>query len=81
MNGNPPSENESPDFDINALMRPHKICLCKSVTEKDIRDAVLLNGARNFEEVQQLTKCSTGCGTCEGKVRQLVDQIIPKNAH
>ncbi len=61
---------------LNALMRPPMLCVCRRVPEADIRRAVE-QGADTFEKVQALTRCSTGCGTCEGRVRELVERIRP----
>lgn len=59
---------------LNALMRPRMVCVCKRVSEARIRK-VVASGADSFEEVQHLTNCSTGCGTCEGAVRELLEKI------
>ncbi|MBI3396485.1 MAG: (2Fe-2S)-binding protein [Spirochaetia bacterium] len=56
-------------------MRPRKICVCRSVTEAQIRKAVE-DGARDFDAVQAVTGCSTGCGTCESLVRETIERII-----
>jgi len=61
--------------DVYAMMRPRKVCVCRSVTETMIRDA-MDRGAGNFEEVQQMTDCSTGCGTCESAVRALIEKKL-----
>lgn len=57
-------------------MRPRKVCICRSVSEETIRNAILM-GAHTFEEVQSATGCSTGCGTCESAVRDLVRKYKP----
>ena len=59
-------------------MRPHNICLCRGVSERRITEAVINEGAKTFAEVQRLTRCSTGCGTCEGRVRELIEKTISK---
>ncbi len=58
--------------DLNRLMRPAMVCVCRRVPEERIRDAVENRGARSFDEVQAITNCSTGCGTCESEVRALI---------
>ncbi len=58
---------------LNALMRPKMVCICRRVPEERIRQVVEA-GAVTFERVQQLTDCSTNCGTCEVKVRELIDK-------
>ena len=63
---------------ISFYMRPHNVCICKGVSEERIKDAVKSGGARTFAEVQRLTRCSTGCGTCESRVRELIGKIISR---
>lgn len=53
------------------MMRPRKVCVCRSVTEAEIRESVR-NGHHTFEAVQEETDCSTGCGTCESQVRSII---------
>ncbi len=61
---------------LYSLMRPRKICICMQVGEDEIRRAVA-GGARTFEEVQAITDCSTGCGTCEMAVRRVIATAVP----
>lgn len=44
------------------------VCVCKAVSEQDIRRAVAA-GADTFEELQARTGCSTCCGCCEPEAR------------
>ncbi|GHC16116.1 (2Fe-2S)-binding protein [Aidingimonas halophila] len=39
------------------------ICLCKGVTDREIREAVS-DGARSWREVREVTGCSSQCGKC-----------------
>ncbi len=55
------------------------VCVCHSVTEEDIRHAVVA-GVRSFEALQWLTGCSGGCGGCEQEARQLLSDIITEIA-
>ncbi len=59
---------------LNALMRPRMVCVCKRVPEERIRQAVA-DGAVSFEALQAETQCATGCGTCEGAVRDLLAKL------
>jgi len=54
------------------------VCKCMSVTDHEIEEAVL-DGARNFIEVQEKTKISTVCGKCKDEVIQLTNQYIEKH--
>lgn len=64
------------DAALYSLMRPHKVCVCRQVSETEIREAVSVKGARDFEQVQSLTGAGTGCGTCEGSVRHIIETEI-----
>lgn len=57
------------------------ICKCKKVTMADIVRAVnehslFSDVEREFEEIQKVTSCSTGCGGCHDKVINILSQII-----
>lgn len=64
------------NFDLNALMRPPRMCVCQGVPEEEIREVVLKGGKKSFEEVQAATGCSTGCGTCEERIRNYIDHLL-----
>jgi nitrogen fixation protein NifU and related proteins len=51
----------------------HVVCDCLGVTNHEISEAVL-EGAKNYHEVQGKTKCGTGCGSCKGRVEGLIEQ-------
>ena len=57
------------------------ICHCKHVTMADIDRALFQNSQfsdveREFEEVQKLTSCSTGCGGCHDKIMALISEKL-----
>lgn len=64
------------NYDLNALMRPPRMCICKGVSQEEIHDAVLKKGKKTFEEVQAFTGCSTGCGTCEERIRNYISGLL-----
>lgn len=39
------------------------VCICHGVTEKDIQQAAK-SGAVDLLDIQQMTGCATGCGSC-----------------
>jgi len=39
------------------------VCICHGVTEKDIQKAAK-SGAVDLQDIQQMTGCATGCGSC-----------------
>ncbi|MCB1164798.1 MAG: (2Fe-2S)-binding protein [Leptospiraceae bacterium] len=65
---------------LYALMRPRKVCICRSVSETEIRDCIRSGRASNFSELQAETRCSTGCGTCESRVRTIMNDELSKLA-
>ncbi len=62
------------NFNVNADGNK-VVCGCMHVTEKDIKDAIN-NGAKSFEEVQKITKVSTGCGKCKESNMALVNKLL-----
>jgi nitrogen fixation NifU-like protein len=54
------------------------VCKCMNVTDQEIEHAVL-EGARTFYELQEMTKVGTGCGECKDEVMQLLE--VYKNKH
>lgn len=57
------------------------ICKCRNVTMADIDRALheharFSDVEREFEEVQKLTSCSTGCGGCHDKILDIISQHI-----
>jgi len=47
------------------------VCICKAVTDADIRNAVD-DGVRNLRQLSQQTGCSTGCGRCASEARNVL---------
>lgn len=57
------------------------ICKCKHVTLADIDRALhqhtsFTDVEKEFDEVQKLTSCSTGCGGCHDKIMRIISDII-----
>ena len=59
------------------------VCLCKGVTDHQIRKLVA-DGARSWHEIRQQTGCATQCGkcACEAKAitRTAIAEQMAKNA-
>lgn len=51
------------------------VCGCMNVTVQDIKVAIR-NGAKSFEEVQEVTDVSNGCGNCTDSVKELVKNLL-----
>lgn len=57
------------------------ICNCKQVSLFDIENALQSHSKfedveKEFEEVQQMTGCSTGCGGCHDKIMEIISDYI-----
>ena len=55
------------------MMENYTICNCKKVTYADVE-----NVEKAFEDVQRITKCSTGCGGCHDKIMDTISKIMSK---
>ena len=53
------------------------VCHCLNVTEEDIKMEVL-EGVKDFDELQKRTKVATGCGKCTEEVKTLLAQFVEK---
>ena len=57
-------------------MKRDKIaCNCENVTYGQIIDAVN-GGSKTFEEVSEITGCSTGCGGCREFIEVFVRDLV-----
>lgn len=64
-------------------MFDYTICKCKQVSYFDVEDALnkftrFGDIEKNFEEVQKITSCSTGCGGCHDKIMDAISEIMSK---
>jgi len=50
------------------------VCFCMSVTKAEIK-AEARNGAKTVDDLKATLFCCTGCGTCEGRVQSVLDEI------
>lgn len=62
-----------------STLAPMYVCLCRCVRDRDIRQAAEA-GVQSFEELQQATGVSTGCGRCHEVARQVFDQALDPGA-
>lgn len=53
------------------------VCYCFKVSVGDIAKAIE-NGANSFEEVQEVTNCGKGCGSCIPEAKALVAELLKK---
>ncbi|MBD9010747.1 MAG: (2Fe-2S)-binding protein [Clostridiales bacterium] len=64
-------------------MENYTICNCKKVTYADVENVInseskFENVEKAFEDVQKITKCSTGCGGCHDKIMDTISEIMNK---
>lgn len=57
------------------------ICNCKKVTLFDIEEALKSHARfedveKEFEHVQKVTHCSTGCGGCHDKIIGIISDLL-----
>lgn len=53
------------------------VCGCINVKVQNLKYAID-NGAKSFEEVQEVTQVGTGCGKCTDSVKVLVNELLGK---
>lgn len=51
------------------------VCICNSVTDSDIRDAVL-GGVCNMRQLRQSTGCGSECGCCKEMAVDILQQSL-----
>ncbi|MBR2500282.1 MAG: (2Fe-2S)-binding protein [Clostridia bacterium] len=62
-------------------MENYTICNCKKVSYFDIADVLkdknkFVDVLDAFDDVQKVTKCSTGCGGCYQKILDAISEIM-----
>lgn len=62
-------------IDLNALMRPRKVCVCNQVSEQDLVDSIH-RGNDTLGKLMRDTSCCTSCGTCRGRVTKLLSETL-----
>ena len=63
------------------MQENYTVCYCEQVSYNDIADALDKSKSFDdvlsaFEDVQRVTKCSTGCGGCHQKVLDIISEIM-----
>lgn len=53
------------------------ICICMCVSRGEIKSAIH-EGARSLDALKARLQCCTGCGTCEGRVRAILEEELAK---
>ncbi len=57
------------------------VCNCKQVSVNDIEKALstmekFSDVEKQFEEVQKITHCTTGCGGCHDKIVAVISELL-----
>lgn len=55
------------------------ICICMTVSRGEIKNAIQA-GHNTLDSLKGTLFCCTGCGTCEGRVRAILDEELAKAA-
>jgi bacterioferritin-associated ferredoxin len=51
------------------------VCLCKAVTDREIRNAAM-EGTRTLHGLRKQLGCSSQCGKCRPQVRAILDEVV-----
>lgn len=55
--------------------RDEIVCNCFSVSRGTIEDAIKEKGLKSVEEVGEATDAGTGCGGCQEKIQEILNEI------
>jgi bacterioferritin-associated ferredoxin len=55
------------------------VCICKVVSEKALKEAIL-SGSQTFDDLQIDLGVATQCGKCEQCIRECIDAMMCKTA-
>lgn len=51
------------------------VCLCRGITDQDIREAIE-NGAESYREIRDLLDLGTCCGRCAPEARSIISEEV-----
>lgn len=55
------------------------VCICKSITDKQIRRAAA-GGVDNLLELREALGVASGCGSCAGTAQEILDEAHARHA-
>jgi len=55
------------------------VCICKAVTDREIRCAVE-DGARTVRALRKQLGCTGQCGKCKPQVREIRDEVLAEQS-
>ncbi len=55
------------------------VCLCRGITDQDIKDAVA-NGAESYREIRDFLDLGTCCGRCAPEAKNIINEELAEIA-
>ena len=55
------------------------VCLCRGITDQDIKDAIA-NGAESYREIRDQLDLGTCCGRCVPEARAIISEEVAQIA-
>mgnify|MGYP003397805126 FL=1 len=55
------------------------VCLCRGITDQDIKDAIA-NGAETYREIRDQLDLGTCCGRCVPEARAIISEEVAQIA-
>ncbi|UZR29591.1 (2Fe-2S)-binding protein [Methylococcus mesophilus] len=56
------------------------VCICRNVTETQVREAVVRHGACNLRTLRKRVDTCSQCGKCALEVKTLIQETLAENA-
>jgi len=56
------------------------VCICRNVTERQVREAVVRHGACNLRTLRKRVDTCSQCGKCALEVKTLIRETLAENA-
>lgn len=66
------------DSNIKKKAMNEIICHCFEVSREEIEQAIKEKGLKTVEEVGEATNAGTGCGGCQDRIQEILDEINGK---
>jgi nitrite reductase [NAD(P)H] large subunit len=73
-----PDPVEDAGFDVATMSDSETVCGCLGVTKGTIIDAIHAHGMNTMSQLKQVTRASTGCGSCTNLCQQLLRAVAPQ---
>jgi bacterioferritin-associated ferredoxin len=55
------------------------VCICRNVTERQVREAVVRHGACNLRTLRKRVDACSQCGKCALEVKTLIQETLAEN--